>query len=255
MNGQADYESEKLGTRSEWLERGIWFAGGLVVAGLLMEYGPELGVAFAKHELPKRGTAGGFLVTIGVAAEVMLGIFVAKTAKRLQVIAGTIIAQTGERAAKAEQAAAEANVERIRLERQMAGRDIPEERLDEIANRLRRFVGQRIIICSFPVNHETILFAGEIHRLLLQAGWVTERILPTQQSSPDGIYCAGFSLSSTPDAKSMEAGLALLMELGPLAGGGIGGGLGRLTPPEDPRIQLVVQERYLPPRSSVNAAR
>ena len=100
MKGQANNEMEKFGKRSEWLERGIWFAGGFVVAGLLMESGPDVGAAFAKHELPKAGTVGGSLVTIGVAAEVILGIFLAKVARRAQAIADATIAETHERAAR-----------------------------------------------------------------------------------------------------------------------------------------------------------
>lgn len=247
MKGQANNESDKFGKRSEWLERGIWFAGGLVVAGLLMESAPEVGAAFAKHELPKAGTVGGSLVTIGVAAEVILGIFLAMAARRVQAIAEATVAEAHERAARAEQVAAEANLARVQLEQRMARRDIPRQQFDAIAERLSAFAGQRIIICSLSLSLEAESLASRIRELLDLARWKTERAsFPLTTDPPDGMYCEGFSLSSTCDGKSMAAGHALIKELWEFAGGA-GGALGGLDPIEDPRLQIIVRAKLVLP--------
>jgi hypothetical protein len=235
--------------RLGWLERFITLAGLLVVLGVWMESGRELSQAIMSRTWPRQEAVGGALVVIGVFAEVAIGLFIARSAKQAELRANEEIAESRDRVAKAEQATAEANLARVRLERWVARRDISDEERNAIAAKLSRFAGQRIIIGAFPVAHEPIVFAGLISSTLSQAGWKVH--LPPPQlsaSSPDGVMCGGFSMMSTPDEKSLEAGFALVKEIGPLSGGGVGP-VPALANPEDPRLQLVVHERNAPPKT------
>jgi len=158
----------------------------------------------------------------------------------------SLLSAATERAAKAEQAAAEANLERIQLEERISRREISEEQIGDIAQKLSVFSGQHAIVCCFPFNLESATFAGRIQAVLIQADWIVEQTFPTANSSPDGIYCEGFSVCSTSDDKSRSAGMALIKELGTIAGGAAGT-LGALDPPA--RVQIVVQQK-LPPAKS-----
>src|SRR5258708_1415369 len=78
---------------------------------------------------------------------------------------------------------------RLRIERQIGGRDITDAQRDLIAQKLSAYAGQRITICTFPTNGETMWFAFEVWRLLKQAGWMTERNMEPNFNSP--IYTSG----------------------------------------------------------------
>lgn len=243
----------KVGFGLEGLEVATFFAGLLVVIGLLMESGPEAWTAIIKRLWPHREVTGNVLVTIGVFAEVAIGLFIARSAKRAQLQAEAQIAEVTERASRAEeraalaeQAAAEANLARIRLAQRIVRRNIPSGQIDAIAERLTQFAGQRIVICCFPFNLESATFANRVRSLLLQARWVAEERRPEGWTSPpDRTYCNGFSLSTTPDDKSMAAAEALITELGNFAGGACGA-FGGLDPPA--RVEMVVQEKLPPSR-------
>jgi hypothetical protein len=247
MNGPIKKQSIGLGLGV--LEVVTTFAGLLVVIGLIVESGPELWQAVITRVWPARTVVGGTVITVGVFAEVAVGIFIARRAKAAELEASVAIADAAERAANAEQAAAEANLARVRLERWISRRDISDDERNAIAAKLSNFAGQRIVIAAFPVAHEPIVFASLISATLSQAGWKVD-LLPPQSSTspPDGVMCTGFSLMSTPDEKSLKAGFALALELGPLSGGGIGP-IPALQNPEDPRLQLVVHERDAPPKT------
>jgi hypothetical protein len=60
-----------------WLEVGLTFAGLTVVSGLVVESGQELSDALSHHSWPARGVIGGAIVTIGVLAEVIIGVLIA----------------------------------------------------------------------------------------------------------------------------------------------------------------------------------
>lgn len=237
----------KVGFGLDGLEVATFFAGLLVVTGLLMESGPEAWVAIIKRVWPHREITGNVLVTIGVFAEVAIGLFIARSAKRAQLQAEAQIAEVTERASKAEeraalaeQAAAEANLARVQLERQLARREIPAKDRDVIAKRLSLFAGQQIDVCSATGNMESMEFARHIVETLHQAGWNAKHLNPG--SLVVGGYADIFSYSVTSDEKSRAAMSALLQELLPFAGAGSSGGVwGMLGPP--PRIHLKVHEK------------
>ena len=99
-----------------WLELGLTLAGLTVVSGLLVESGPELWDALVSQSWPARGVTGGVVVTIGVLAEVIIGVLIAQEARRKEREANLEIAASNDRASKAEQAAAEANLASRKLE-------------------------------------------------------------------------------------------------------------------------------------------
>src|SRR5258708_30294325 len=92
-----------------WLELVSILFGSIVVVGLATESGPDI-VALLLHHVPlPRSLIGEAIVTIGVFGEVAISLFIARSAKRQEIESATLIAELGERAAIAEQAAAEAN--------------------------------------------------------------------------------------------------------------------------------------------------
>jgi hypothetical protein len=253
MSGPSKSDREILGKRLESHERWAEVFGWAVGGGLVIEYGKEIVDCFVNWHRPSLALVGAVLVTAGVFGEVFFSRLTVHTSRKLQERADSDIAQANERAARAEQASAEANLARVRLERQIAGRDIASDERNEIAEKLRTFAGQRIEITCSPLNHETLWFAGEVGRLLNQAGWLVEQILEPHVAMPGGIFTDGFSLMSTSDEKAVAAGRALVMELAHFSSGGTGPAA-TLPNPEDPRLYLVVQERYLMFRSSLEGA-
>src|SRR5689334_4870763 len=122
MNGPI--RKPKIGLGLGALE--LWSIGfGLiVVAGVLLESGPEFWQSVRHWKIPSRVAIGGAMVALGVFGEVAIGVFIARSAKREQVESSERIseavkatadandraAQALDRATKAEQATAEANL-------------------------------------------------------------------------------------------------------------------------------------------------
>ena len=107
MNGPVKKDRIRLGL--DGLEIALLLAGALVVVGLLIESGPEIWHSFLNRAPPERAVVGGALVALGVFAEVAIGVFISRSAKREKIESDSAIAATNERSAKAEERAAEAN--------------------------------------------------------------------------------------------------------------------------------------------------
>jgi hypothetical protein len=170
----------RVGFGLDGLEVATFFAGLLVVIGLLMESGPEAWTAIMQRLWPHREVTGNALVTIGVFAEVAIGLFIARSAKRAQVLAEAQIAEVTERASKAEEraalaekAAAEANLARAKLEQRMAARTISDSERREIVKFLSASAGKTVDIVVFDHHiRETKLFAHlEIFGMFVAAKW------------------------------------------------------------------------------------
>jgi hypothetical protein len=144
----------------------------------------------------------------------------------------------------ADEAAAAAKLERLRLQGQLARRDIPEKDIDSIVERLAKFAGQSIKILTFPLNEETVWFASAIARVLNRAGW-SPVVSPTICTTPLSVLGAGFTLASTADDKSDGAGIELAMAIGPYAGGG-GAYLPRTLGDSNPLLELIIQDKARP---------
>lgn len=238
MNGPSSNEREKLDNRLKWAQHWLEAAGAVVVFGLLVEYGPQIWQSIKACRTLPREVTGGVLITLGVAVEVFLGILIARYSDCLQTLAQFDVAKAIERSAKAEQAAAEANLARVQLERRLTKRDLSDEQRDAMAEKLSKFAGQNISIRAFPINNESMWFATVVCIALKQADWHVEL---TTLNTGCGIYADGFVLLSTSDERTQEAGKALLIELSRNAGRGVLAPL--LGDAGEPRLELIVQDR------------
>ena len=162
---------QSIGSGLRWLEVITTLAGLIVVLGLLIESGPELRQAVETQIWPAREVLGGAVITVGVFAEVALGIFIARSAKRAELKASIAIAEADERAAKAEQAAAEANLARVKIEEHLAWRTITDEQRASLVQQLSGFAGQQISISIWPETDEIATFRYFIAKVLNEAGW------------------------------------------------------------------------------------
>jgi len=154
------------------MEYGIIFAGLLVVAGLVMESGPELRMAWIEWRLPKLSVTGGVIVTVGVFVEVVLGIFITQRANRAQSDANERIAQV--------------NLERTKLDKEFRRRSVSrllsdDERADFI-KALSPHAGQTFSIqvelhsIEKPLERrgEQLAFADQISAMLISSGWIRD---------------------------------------------------------------------------------
>lgn len=178
MNGVTNSEREKLDARLRWLERGLGVAGGLVVLGLAVEYGPEITESLVKHQPPSRDAVGGLLITIGVLVEVVLGLFISSAAKRVQMLADSTIAETNERAKNVDLARAKLETNVIR---RTASRLLNVEEEKELEKSLSEFAGQKFTLrfdreWAFKGrdSFEQGAFLMQLSRILSAAGWVEE---------------------------------------------------------------------------------
>ena len=162
----------------EWSDRlGNWeeFWTAVVVFGLVVEYLPLiLGIvkAVEKHARLLE-QAGGLLVIVGVAGELLVSRRAASVETDLRDISNAMLASALERAAKAEQAAAEANLARVQLEQRMSPRNIDDSERRELIQLLSASAGQTVDIVVFDHHiQETKLFASlGILSLFLAAKW------------------------------------------------------------------------------------
>jgi hypothetical protein len=150
-----------------------------------------------------------------------------------------MISNALERAAKAEQLAAEANLARAKIEEQLAWRVITDKQRKSLIQQLSRFAGQRVVISIWPELTELARFRQLVAAALNQAGWncKLER-LPGPPTMTNGCL-----ITSTSDAESQEAATALLNALEPMARGGAGIFGSSIKDSEGPRVDLIIQER------------
>jgi hypothetical protein len=198
MNGPT--KKPKLGLALEPLEVAIFFAGLVVVFGLYLESGADWAKAAKSHVWPARPVTGTALVALGVFAEVAIGLFIARSAKRAQLEAEERIslaerataeanertanlhvevdnaqeriAELQERTAKAEKDAAEANLARVRLEKKFKVRTIADVAYSDLQEALGSYIGTRIDVFAFGYSQlsEVMPFAFELTTACRRAG-------------------------------------------------------------------------------------
>jgi len=141
MNGPE--RKPKIGPGIGLLEIGTTIAGLTVVIGLLMESGSEISRTWINHFWPSKALWGDVLVTIGVFAEVAVGIFIARSSKREQIEADERIGKAWDQAAKARLAALQADIKRDELEVRLRDRRARRDQTDALIPILSNFVGRR----------------------------------------------------------------------------------------------------------------
>jgi hypothetical protein len=138
-----------------WLE--IFTA--LVVVGLIVEYGPEIFIDIVEKKPPSSGLVGGLLITIGVAGELLIGFRANRKEAELREVNDLIIAEANERAARAEQSAAEATLARVKIEEKLAPRKLTEAARADLVEALAPFEGRKVDVVIYDV------YEDEVHRL------------------------------------------------------------------------------------------
>jgi hypothetical protein len=163
MNGPIKNERKNLESAITKLEWFLVFAGGIVVAGLLFESWPELVTAAKRRELPARQTTGAILVTIGVAAEVVLANRIAHKSKKAGELADRDIAVLN---AETERLRKENNETLILRSYRSVGN------LSAFEEAMRPFIGTRYLIHFLPGPQEVAQLQWELATTLPKAGWI-----------------------------------------------------------------------------------
>jgi len=185
MNGPI--RKPKIGLGLGALE--LWSIGfGLiVVAGVLLESGPEFWQSVRHWKIPSRVAIGGAMVALGVFGEVAIGVFIARSAKREQVESSERIseavkatadandraAQALDRATKAEQATAEANLARVKIEQRMQPRHLDAEGRKALLGLLGKYPKMGIDVVVFEQHiPETHFISNQLLDCFISVGWM-----------------------------------------------------------------------------------
>jgi hypothetical protein len=171
---------EKLGSYIDRLEIALTLAGVIVVSGLLVEDGPDLWAAITERRFPPWGVIGGLLVSIGVLFEVVIAFVIARIAKRIDALSSAEVENTRrdasaaiERAAKAEQAAAEADLARARIEEQLyKPHALNEQQIAELSDLLKPYAGRSVDVFIFDGHINDVLdLALAVATAFESGGW------------------------------------------------------------------------------------
>ena len=176
-------KNDSFADKAELREKFALGAGLIVVLGLLLESGPEIAKSILDLTWPKREICGGVLVTIGVGFEVFFSWQALNLARKAEFEAELLISQANERAAQAEKLAAEANLERIKLEIRLADRRVSDDQVLALGSALSSFTGKVMGLHVIDEN-EAIRFCNELKSGFDRAG-IT--IFEIQKFSPGGI--------------------------------------------------------------------
>jgi hypothetical protein len=185
------------------LEVATFFAGLLVVIGLLMESGPEAWTAIITRIWPHREVTGNALVIMGVFSEVAIGLFIARSAKRAQLQAESEIAETKDRAAQAEKAAAESNLARMRIEEELFKPHVLSAEAETELIKLLRGPGRRRVDVFVYDHHisEVSQLADSLKAVFVSAGWNTKMWLGAEPriEGPEVTFCIAKECASDSD--------------------------------------------------------
>jgi hypothetical protein len=143
---------------------------GAVAVGLVMEYFPDVVRAAQTNTFPEP-LVGALLITVGVAGELVILIWSSRYETKLREFNDSIIAETGERAAKAEKDAAEANLARVRVEEKFKRRKLNTDAVKVMTDELQPYKGIRIDVFVFD-HHipEVVMLADSLNGALKIAG-------------------------------------------------------------------------------------
>ncbi len=188
MNGPTNNERSSLDARLDRAEFWTFWSGFAVFVGLFVEYVPPLmGAQTNQWPYTPLLAVGGMLVTIGVGGEVALGARIARLTKRLQEIADREIAETNERAAKAELATEELRARNLELEAIVAPRNV--EVTNGAIERLAMDAGTVLHIEYLDGDNEARNFAKRIATAVRWADWEARvAAASTEPKSAFGVF-------------------------------------------------------------------
>jgi hypothetical protein len=134
------------------------------------------------------GDIGSAMVFVGVFGELVIASKSGRIETALREENAKVISETAERAAKAEQAAAEANLERVKLEkvvRRATHRGLSHDEQMALSDSLSAFAGQSVALRTsereqgptLAADWEQIFFFSQLHFVLHLAKWVLDDTL------------------------------------------------------------------------------
>jgi len=231
----------------DWLEIGITLAGVVVVLGLFVEYGPDI----ATHRLSFAAIVGSAMVTGGVFAEVLLGIFINRKAKRDEARNAALLTESRERAADALKTAAESNrvAEQLRLERAKLEADLSPrffKNQHHAIEHLKAFQGTTAVL-EYPPDLECHQTAEQIAFVLTQAGWT---LTPRPNPILNPIAARGVTVDGPMGFSAPAAGSALVEELNQT---GIDASFPPGIPGRRPEVLIIVGMKLSPREKAVHA--
>lgn len=200
-----DPKSKKSSLESSIDRLDIWFqiATGAVALGLILEYGPKVWTSIREWKPPDHDVIGGILITIGVCAELWIEHRSGRKESELREINNTLLAEADLRAANAD-------LERVKLEARLADRRVRDDQLPALADALKGFNGRRLRLYVLD-EYEPKQFGNDIERALTKAGLNVSLSL----LKPSPSILPGFSLFESPReadkllADAIESALSL----------------------------------------------
>ncbi|MGL5935129.1 MAG: hypothetical protein ACRCZI_05855 [Cetobacterium sp.] len=163
---------KKEGRADAWMYCGMV----LVLLGVVIETVPaflgEKGILHHAHKF------GGSMVALGLAIEFAAEAAASKYRAKLKELSETALSEIRERAARAEQAAAEATLAaeqerlaRVKIEERLADRRLTPEQHQRIVAALGRFRGQQVAVVLYMLSTESKKLSEQIQTALTSAHW------------------------------------------------------------------------------------
>jgi hypothetical protein len=209
---------------------GFWLyaSTALVVIGLITEYRHEVVEFWEEVRRPAAmfpwqkfwAIAGGVLVTVGVAGELIVGISASRKEGNLRIINHQIEALLTDEASKNEREAAQLRMDAEEMKQAFAPRHLDTAQVSAISLELSHFAKQPVVAISNPFDAEASIFAAEILSALKSAKWDTTvphfavgRNVSSLERAPS-IPVTGILIQfGSGDKRSRSAAYALVREL------------------------------------------
>jgi hypothetical protein len=173
----------------------MWMYGGMVavLAGVIIEIVPDF-LSSGSWLMSVAHRIGGSILALGLLDEFVVDIKVRKCRARLKEIANSEFGEILTRAVQAENAAAEANLARAKLEerviRRSVSRNLNGEEERSLIDLLRKHSGQKFTLRESgaklesndadklqATDFEQVFFAVQLRRILSGSGWIHENIV------------------------------------------------------------------------------
>jgi hypothetical protein len=148
-----------------------------VIAGVLAENWDDFGMFYAHPNWAVgRVAIGGVVVAVGIALEILFSSRASSAERKIRDWYAIKVAEINLRVALAEQAAADANLARAKIEQRMRPRVLDETETIGLINLLAPYQKTRIEIIVFDVHiGEPLLFSDQIASLFVSAGFASVR--------------------------------------------------------------------------------
>ncbi len=195
-------EKSTLEARESALD--MWMYGGMVavLAGVIIEIVPDF-VSSHSWLVSVSHRVGGSMLALGLLDEFVVDIKVRKCRARLKEIADIEFGEVLTRATQAEEAAAEANLARVRIEAKLASRKLNKAARAELVELLKPYAGKHVDIVLFDHhNMEVDLFGASIQEVFQAAGWTSRVLIPSGSRIPGRAVTITFAKDARADERA-----------------------------------------------------